>query len=77
MDKEQTKQLLQQIRDNQKRLDECSKHKFAAFDVPMQLKQKLTCLRCGGKLDAIRAKYYVDGYEAAGGNPNEIIEGYR
>lgn len=70
--------LLAAIKANREALDKCPKH---AFDYPTERRlnfgEKLTCRNCGGKMDAVQAFVYCQGFEAAGGNPNEIIENFR
>ncbi len=69
--------LLEEIRANQKRLDECKRHHFPTLpptdQIGTMLGLKLTCSKCGGIMDARMAASYTRGYAAAGGDPNEII----
>ncbi len=70
--------LLAEIKANRDRLDNCPKHAFDyPTDRPLQFGEKLTCRNCGGIMDAIGAFRYAQGFEAAGGNPNEVIPGFR
>lgn len=69
-------ELLQQIRENQNKLDNCKRHKFI-IEPPFKLGQKFTCHNCGGTTDGPKMYAYIQGYEAAGGNANDICEEYR
>lgn len=63
---------------NRDKLDACPKH---FFPLPpgtgIGLGVKLECERCGGRLDLVAINYYVRGYEAAGGNGNDVVTGWR
>jgi hypothetical protein len=77
MDAIDHKQILENVKANRKLLDDCRKHSFIWPSVPLMFKLKLECSNCGGRMDALEAAQYTRGFEAAGGNPNEIIEGFR
>ena len=67
---------LEDIKANRLKLDECKQHQFA--EIPeLFIGVKLECIKCGGKMDAIQACQYALGFEAAGGDPNQIIAGFR
>lgn len=70
--------ILAEIKANRERLDNCPKH---AFDYPqdraLHFGEKLTCRNCGGVMDAVQAFRYCQGFEAAGGDPNEVIPGFK
>lgn len=68
--------MLEEIRANQKRLDECKRHHFPTFPERLMFRHKLTCANCGGEIDALQAYAYTRGYIAAGGNGNDIIPGW-
>lgn len=70
--------MLDEIKENQARLDACSKHHFPSWptDISTHLHLKVDCSKCGGTIDALRAASYARGYAAAGGDPNEIIPGW-
>jgi hypothetical protein len=72
------KAVFQKCRDNRDRLDACPRHFFPLPpSTGIQLGVKLECERCGGKLDLVAINYYVRGYEAAGGDGNDIVSGWR
>lgn len=77
MNKEESKALLAEIRANQKSLDECPRHFFDLGPPPYRFGLKLTCQNCGGEMDAVKAFVYIQGYEAAGGNPNDVMPSFR
>ncbi len=70
--------LLEEIKANQQRLDECKRHHFPTWPsgISRHLGLKVDCCNCGGQLDARMAASYTRGYAAAGGNPNDIIPGW-
>ena len=68
---------LEAIRANQDKLDGCKRHRFAIGNPPYEFGMKLTCYNCGGRMDAVKAFVYVQGYEAAGGNANDVIPNFR
>lgn len=67
--------VLEEIKANQKRLDECKCHRFPTWPehVSQRLGLKVDCINCGGTLDARMAYAYTRGYVAAGGDGNDII----
>jgi hypothetical protein len=69
-----TKALLAEVQENARRLRGCALHRFAAVD--RKLGQKFECLECGGTIDGVRLLFYIDGYKAAGGDPNDIWTGW-
>ena len=78
MNKEQVAEVLAAIKRNRERLDGCKKHSFAyPEDRALRFGEKLTCCNCGCVMDAVQAFVYCRGFEAAGGDPNEVIKGFR
>lgn len=72
--------ILLSIRENRSKLNSCPRHKFDISAVEwsaLRIGQELVCKRCGGNMQARMAFEYTNGYEAAGGDPNDIIEGFR
>lgn len=71
-------ELLEEIKANRAKLEACKRHAFGELpDFPWKINQKICCNACGGWLGMIEASQYTLGYESAGGNPNEIIAGFR
>lgn len=70
--------VLEEIKANQKRLDQCKRHHFPSWpqNISTHLGLKVDCCNCGGQMDARMAASYTRGYAAAGGDPNEIIPGW-
>jgi len=62
---------------NRDKLDNCKKHRFNSEGISLYVGVQLACTNCGGHMDAVQAFRYCQGYEAAGGNPNDIIDGFR
>jgi len=69
------KAIYKQVQENQNRIEACSKHKFTE-EPPFAPGQRFCCVNCGGFVPAVEAFRYVQGYIAAGGNPNDIMEGW-
>lgn len=67
-----TNVILEELQENQKRLDNCKRHHFPTFP-EVTFGMKLDCSKCGGRIDAVRAYEYAKGYAAAGGDPNDIF----
>lgn len=66
----------EQIRINRKTLDQCKQHKFDEFP-ELYIGVRFKCANCGGQILATEAYQYALGFEAAGGNPNEVMAGFR
>lgn len=70
------KSSFERIKENRAKLDACPRHDFGELpEIVFGL--QLKCKRCEGLMDATRANDYARGYEAAGGNPDEIIANFR
>lgn len=67
--------ILAVIRANRERLDSCDRHLFEYEKV--QIGQKLACSKCKGTMQLTDAGWYVKGYEAAGGNADDVWPGFR
>lgn len=72
---------------NQQRLQTCARHHFTCEDafylrdeegapVGIAPGTRLQCTACLGRMPALEAFRYAQGYKAAGGDPNVIIPGY-
>lgn len=68
------KALLAEIRANRAKLKGCPCHRFV--DQKANLGKKVTCADCGGQMNLTELGGYMDGYRAAGGNPNDIWAGW-
>jgi hypothetical protein len=77
MNKDEAAALFEQVKANRAKIDGCRKHRFDIGDPPYRFGQKFVCANCGGEMDAVQAFRYCQGYEAAGGDPNEVIPGFR
>lgn len=67
--------ILAEIRANTKKLDNCKLHKFSGERMPPG--NKHTCLNCGGQMKGSDVLWYIAGYEAGGGDCNDIYPGWR
>lgn len=73
-----TKKLLAEIRENNRRWRECPRHRYEAWNPDKhQLGQKHTCLQCGSSKSLTDIGCYIEGYQAAGGDPNDIMPNWR
>lgn len=70
-----TDSLLIEIRQNKSKLNGCKRHKFD-LNIPFQVGQKYECKNCGGRESGPAILVYCQGYKAAGGNPNDIVENF-
>jgi hypothetical protein len=70
------KKLFAEVVENNRRWTSCDGHRFAAIE-PYRIGQRHTCIKCGGTKSMIDIMYYLEGYEAAGGDPNDVMPGYR
>jgi len=66
--------MLAEIRANHAKLDACDTHRFAPDSC--KFGQKMTCLKCGGTMQATDVGHYIRGYEAHGGSANDIWPNY-
>lgn len=72
--------LLAQIQANNDTLNACPRHYFD-FDIeggPAALfGKKATCQRCKGQMRLTDINQYVRGYEAHGGNGNDVVRNWK
>ena len=66
--------ILCEVKANHAKKNSCSLHQF---DAPpkMKLGQYYFCKNCGWKTRIVEIGHYARGYEAAGGNPDDIMMG--
>jgi hypothetical protein len=70
-------QIYRRAHDNREKLNACDRHLFdTPFPIPVPFGTKLSCSRCGGRMAADAVFEYINGYKAAGGDPNDVIPGY-
>lgn len=67
--------ILKEIKENSKKLDSCKKHFFEQGRV-VPVGNKYTCSNCGGLMKGESVMYYIHGYEARGGDCNDIYPGW-
>lgn len=77
MTTEEMKKLWRDVRENNRKLSACKRHRFDPIPIETFLGAKHTCLVCGGTIDNPGLGQYVAGYEAAGGHCDDIYPGYR
>ncbi len=68
------KAILKEVKDNRQKLDGCTRHKFPTKP-EYRIGEHHTCENCGGQIRIVEIAHYARGYKAAGGNPDEIMEG--
>ncbi len=82
MDDADRKRLWADAQANVEKLNACPRHHFEMTDEQVKggpgalFGAKLTCLRCGGRMDMLGVNQYVRGFMAANGNPNDILPGW-
>ena len=69
-----SQELFKQVQENLKKIRECSKHEFNIEE--RKPFAKLTCNNCGGTVDSSYVLHYIQGYKAAGGDPEDIVPGF-
>lgn len=67
--------LLAEVQENRRRVDGGPRHRFEPIKV--KLGQRVRCGECGGEMRLPELGSYIAGYEAAGGNADDIWPGYR
>jgi len=73
---ETVKEKFERIKENRNKLNACPCHKFDLPSPPYKLGFKWTCLNCGGEMKGEAIFEYINGYVAAGGDANNIVEGW-
>lgn len=66
--------ILAEIKENRQRLDECPRHYWPTMTCAIDA--VCMCANCGGYMKVLEAAEYLNGYRAAGGNPNDVLPGY-
>lgn len=61
--------------ENQTRLRGCDRHHFEE-PAEIVLGMRLTCTKCGGYMRLSDIAMYLHGYQAAGGNTDDVILGW-
>lgn len=67
-------EIISAVKENWRKINACPGH---FFDGPITLGGKNTCKICGGVVDNRYLGAYVQGYMAAGGNPNDVKPGWK
>jgi hypothetical protein len=72
MTQAEANELWVMIKENNRRLNECSRHRFNdPWPVP-NLGMQLRCVNCGGEMRLLAISQYIRGFELAGRSGNEI-----
>lgn len=66
--------ILAEMQENRNRLNECPRHFWPTIEI--SIGAKCVCAKCGGYMPVLEAAEYLNGYRAAGGNPNDVLPGY-
>lgn len=77
MDSDEIKRIFAEKRENNDKLNACPRHLFAPSNVKLVVGGSAECERCGGKMAILAVNQYIRGYEAAGGDANDILRGFR
>ena len=73
--REEVLSIWEQVKVNKAKLDNCAQHRFEAK--PVKIGERQTCLACGGNMSLSAVGEYIHGYEAHGGNADDVWPGYR
>lgn len=68
--------LLAEVKANAAKLAACKQHLMPLGEPPYKFGMHVTCSKCGGSMKAVDLFRYLQGYIAAGGDPNEVSPGY-
>lgn len=71
-----TKRLWEEVKENSHRLEGCKRHRFEGGALE-KLGQRYRCLDCKGQMGLTDIGSYISGYEAGGGDCNDVWPGYR
>lgn len=71
-----SEELFAEVKANAERLAACKRHRVELGNPPYKFGMTVTCIGCGGNMKAVDLFRYVQGFEAAGGNPNDVVPGY-
>lgn len=74
--KTEVQKIFEQVKVNIARLHSCPRHKFDQGNVSVGLGKKVVCVNCHGEMGLMQAAEYIRGYEAAGGNADDVWPGY-
>jgi hypothetical protein len=64
------RQIWEEVKENIRKLEACPQHLFSG-GMPV-LGGKCVCLKCVGSMSNVDVKHYIEGWAAAGRDPNEI-----
>lgn len=64
------------VKANRAKLKSCKRHGFTGGKIT-NLGDKYRCLHCGGTESLSNVAAYIEGYEAAGGNADDIWPGWQ
>lgn len=74
LSKEEAAKLMDEIRENRRKLDSCDRHLFDPETY--KLGCRMRCLKCDGTISSTDVPTYIAGYRAAGGDPGDIWPGW-
>jgi hypothetical protein len=72
MNKEAVKQIFEEVKENHRKLDSCSRHDFSIDLVPdTKWGKRYQCSRCRGIVDSLTKYWYEKGLKHATKKPGE------
>lgn len=71
---DEAKRLWDEVKENIARLESCPRHQFEA-GTPA-LGEKIFCINCRGQMSHLDARQYLRGYQAAGGDADDVWPGW-
>lgn len=76
LSRDDMQKIWKDVKANNGKLKGCVKHRFEGGEIK-KLGDKYTCRNCDGTMDLTRIGSYVEGYIAAGCDPNDIWPGWK
>lgn len=73
--REEVLSIWDEVKANRAKLEGCARHRFEAK--PVKIGEKQTCMACGGEMTLVAVGDYIRGYEAKGGDADDVWPGYR
>lgn len=74
--KQEVQSIWEEVKENHRRWRSCPRHRFSTPEGGVTIGTKLVCECCGATADLVKISTYIEGYVAAGGNPDDVWPGF-